>query len=318
MALGAARIVACVARGFVFLLQAGGASMLTVAVFFASGAAFFSGAACLLAGLFALSWGTRTFSKTAGRVLIALGIFQIVMSATPLPLWAYAIWGFSVLAWIVAIVPRNRASRRLRTAAIVISAGCTLGAAVWELRYQLPPQTLYGHWSRLVVIGDSLSAEEFTEGGDPWPTLLAHDHGVVVDNLAFNGAQAASAEKKIAAEQLSDALVLLEIGGNDILGATSTTDFNRYLERLLKKVCRSDNSVVMLELPLPPLYNRYGEIQRHLASAYQVHTIPKREFASVIAGDQATLDGLHFSGAGHRKMAAMIWKHVSSALRRAP
>lgn len=289
--------------------------MLSLAVYFASGAAFFSGAACVLVSLFALTSGRHKFARPTGRFVLLLGIFQIIMSATPLPEWAYAIWALSFLVWLVANIPQKTVRPRRRTCALITCVGCTIGAAVWELRYQLPPPTLDGRWARVVVIGDSLSAAEFTEGGDPWPALLARDHGIVVDNLAFNGAQAGSAEKKVSADQVSDALVLLEIGGNDILGATSVIDFDRHLERLLKKVCRPDNAVVMLELPLPPLYNRYGETQRRLAGAYHVHLIPKRYFAGVIAGEKATLDGLHLSSEGHRKMSAMIWRQISSAVR---
>lgn len=292
--------------------------MMSVAAFFASGAAFFSGAACLLAGLTVVTRRGQWLAKAAGRLLIMLGIFQIIISATPLPLWAYALWALSLLAWIVTRLPRITSRPRGRTAALATCIGWTIAAVIWELSYQLPPPALIGHWSRLVVIGDSLSAAEFTEGGDPWPTLLARDHAIDVDNLAFNGAQAASAEKKITAEQVADALVLLEIGGNDLLGGTSATDFDRDLDRLLKKVCRPDNAVVMLELPLPPLYNRYGEIQRRLANVYGVRLVPKREFAAVIALKNATIDGLHFSRVGHQAMAQMIWKHVASAVHHDP
>jgi acyl-CoA thioesterase-1 len=292
--------------------------MMSVAAFFASGTAFFSGGACLLAGLILATRWRQRFAKAAGRLLITLGIFQIVILVTPLPLWAYSIWASSLLAWIVIRCSRFASRPRWRTAALATCIGCSVAAVVWELSYQLSPPALTGHWPRLVVIGDSLSAAEFTEGGDPWPTLLARDHAVAVDNLAFNGAQAASAEKKVSSEQVAHALVLLEIGGNDLLGATSSDDFDRHLERLLKKVCRPDNAVVMLELPLPPLYNRLGEIQRRLAGAYHVYLIPKREFARVIAGKNATVDSLHLSPAGHRAMAEMIWKHLSSVLHHDP
>jgi len=72
--------------------------MMSVAAFFASGAAFFSGAFCLLAGLAGVILGRRGFVKAIGRLLLMLGIFQIVISATPLPVWAYSIWAISLLA----------------------------------------------------------------------------------------------------------------------------------------------------------------------------------------------------------------------------
>ena len=74
----------------------------------------------------------------------------------------------------------------------------------------------------------------------------------------------------------------------------------------------------MLELPLPPLYNRFGAIQRRLARRYGVVLIPKRYFAAALSGEAATIDGLHLSPAGHRKMAAMIWSLVSDAFGESP
>ena len=66
----------------------------------------------------------------------------------------------------------------------------------------------------------------------------------------------------------------------------------------------------MLELPLPPLYNRFGAVQRRLARRFGVVLVPKRYFANVLAGDESTLDGLHLSHIGHAKMSRMIWSTV--------
>ena len=48
--------------------------------------------------------------------------------------------------------------------ALAAVIGCTLVATASELWYQLPPRLPPGHWDKLVVIGDSLSAADFTEG----------------------------------------------------------------------------------------------------------------------------------------------------------
>ena len=69
----------------------------------------------------------------------------------------------------------------------------------------------------------------------------------------------------------------------------------------------------MFELPLPPLSNEYGRIQRRLARRYQVRLIPKRIFISVLAGGGATLDSIHLSDDGHQRMAAEVWKVLAPA-----
>jgi lysophospholipase L1-like esterase len=288
--------------------------MTSVAVHFASGAAFFTGAVCLFAGIVAVIRGKHRILRPVGRLLILLGVFAIASSATPLPMWAYGIWAASLLSWVVCRTGVKIIQRKWQTYALVICVGCTFFAVSWELSYQLPPRPPAGRWDRLVVVGDSLSAEDFTEGGDPWPKLLERGHGIHVDNLAFSGAQSASAAKRVGSEDLTGALVLLEIGGNDLLGAVSTIDFEHGLERLLSLVCRDDNSVVMLELPLPPLYNGYGEVQRRLAQKHHVLLIPKRYFAGVLASAGDRVDGVHLSAAGHKKMCEMLWTLLSLCL----
>jgi len=318
--------------------------MSTLALHFASGAAFFSGSACFLAGLLFVTFARRKWLPAIGRFLILTGLLLIAASATPLPVWGWCAWATTLLVWVTMRLVKVAGTLRvpssnhtepnmernerhtecacylpsrcnyLKAATLVAVSGCTLAAMAWEISYQLPPRMPAGQWERLVVIGDSLSAADFTEGGDPWPTLLAHDHKFDVVNLAFSGAKAGSAEKHVSAEQVAHALVVLEIGGNDLLGETTPADFERDLERLLQKVCRADNAVVMLELPLPPLYNRFGEIQRRLAGRHHVVLIPKRYFASVLAGSNATVDGLHLSRVGHQNMAEMIVGIVSPSL----
>ena len=72
-------------------------NMSAVALHFASGAAFFTGAACLVAGMLAVAHGRHRFVRPAGRLLFLLGLFAIATSATPLPTWAYGIWAANLL-----------------------------------------------------------------------------------------------------------------------------------------------------------------------------------------------------------------------------
>jgi acyl-CoA thioesterase-1 len=334
--------------------------MSSVALHFASGGAFLSGAAFFVVGLLVVTFARGKLLTAIGRIGILLAIVSIALSATPLPVWAWCVWGATLVVWIaarfacVAGTPRvpsaasqtvtderesirpavgkqGRGTRRVPAALPVVA--CTVAVVAWEISWQLPPRGLHGRSDRLVVIGDSLSAEDFTEGGDPWPTLLAREHGIEVKNLAFSGAKAGSAAKRVTSDDVAGAVVLVEIGGNDLLGGTTSAEFERNLEALLGKICRHGpeeraarplpplakegntpagaDVVAMLELPLPPLYNRFGEIQRRLARRYDVVLIPKRYFASVFIGKEATLDGLHLSPAGHKKMAELVWENVS-------
>src|SRR5262249_1918090 len=148
--------------------------MYTVAIYFASGAAFFSGAGLLIAGLLIGAAGCGRVLRASGRLAIVLGVIVVALSATPIPIWAYGVWCASCAAWAVsrfdrAEMGRNRSGvegvtgvRRLvelettdssktgagpcsrwgtigRRAAAIVFVSCPLYAVAWELAFQLPP-----------------------------------------------------------------------------------------------------------------------------------------------------------------------------------
>jgi acyl-CoA thioesterase-1 len=79
------------------------------------------------------------------------------------------------------------------------------------------------------------------------------------------------------------------------------------------ELARLPQQVIMLELPLPPFRHEYSRIQRSLARKHDVRLVPKRLFLSVLTADGATLDTIHLSQTGHRRMAALVWDLVGSA-----
>jgi acyl-CoA thioesterase-1 len=101
--------------------------------------------------------------------------------------------------------------------------------------------------------------------------------------------------------------VIVEIGGNDLLGSTTTTKFAADLEALLKHLQTADRQILMFELPLPPFFIEYGRIQRSLAARHNVALIPKRVLLSIIAGNGSTLDSIHLTQSGHQDMADSVW-----------
>jgi acyl-CoA thioesterase-1 len=127
------------------------------------------------------------------------------------------------------------------------------------------------------------------------------------------GAKVGSMLRKAEKTPVEDGIILLEIGGNDLLGSTSSIDFDRDLDQLLAKLCGNGRIVLMFELPLPPLANEFGRIQRSLAKKYGVHLVPKRIFVGVLTADGATVDSVHLSPRGHELMAETVWSLIRTA-----
>jgi acyl-CoA thioesterase-1 len=279
----------------------------------ASGQSFFTGAACLTVAVCLSGWKMRRPIRMARTALVGLGGTLVFVSATPLPAWFSFLLLIASLVWLAGEAFRGRVPARLVLGLRVAVATAWLAAVLVEWPYHRSPRVPpLGH-PTLGIIGDSITAGI----GDPkvvtWPRILAESHGVVVHDHARAGADVASALQQAAAVSPEERLVLLEIGGNDILGETTPAGFEAGLARLLSAVCQPDRVVVMLELPLPPTYNAYGRIQRRLARHYKTVLVPKRVLLGVLQQQGATLDTIHLTQQGQQGMADAVWNVVQAA-----
>lgn len=273
----------------------------------ASGQSFFTGCTLIiLAALMSLS--DKPWTRRMMGLSFLLGMIAVVVSSTPLPWWSYGVLGTVTLTWLL-VQFRKRKQRGLTYAMIVV----WLAAVGLELPFHLLPHVEPVADRSLTVIGDSVTAGLGDAKTTTWPVLLNHAHGLTVQDLSRVGATVSSAQKQVAETQVESPLVLLEIGGNDILGSTTSAQFETGLEQLLAELAAPGRQLVMLELPLPPFYHQYGLVQRQLARKYGVKLVPKRVFLSVLAGGGATLDSIHLSQAGQQQMANVVWEIVGPA-----
>jgi lysophospholipase L1-like esterase len=190
-----------------------------------------------------------------------------------------------------------------------------------EIRYAIAPTIPFPKSDTLFVLGDSISI-----GADPpgknWPQLLGDSAKLKARSFSAGGAKVEDALVGARRINQEDALVIIEIGGNDLLSGTSIPKFREGLEKLMALACGQRRIVAMVELPLPPFYNRYGMVQRALAKEHGVTLIPKRFMADVMSTPGATVDGLHFSNTGHtlfaRELFGMLSHSVSGTNARGP
>lgn len=280
---------------------------------FGSGLAFFLGLGLILTGLTVFAVSERSIWKILATCLAVLGLCVVGLSAAPLPYWFYALAAMLSGAWLIAErLTQSRLyvwRRALRASVAVV---CLIAVAM-ELPYHLSPSLHATGKPTLYILADSVTAgtgEKIT-----WPKLLAKAQAVDVVDLSMAGATVNSALKQADGVTRSGGIVLLEIGGNDLLGETSVADYELDLERLLQKVCQPGRAVLMFELPLPPFRNEYGRVQRRLAAKHHVTMIPKRLFMGVLSETGATIDSVHLAHLGHERMAAIVWAFIQPAYR---
>ncbi len=279
-----------------------------VVVHIVSGHAFFTGVALVVIAAIASTPG-RPIAKRMAVLASFVGLLAIVISSTPIPYWYCAIAAVGTVVWIASLVQRRFWSR-----APMVLAGVWLGAALLELPYHFTPRLQVAVDRSVTVFGDSVTAGiGDDETSETWPRILARMHQLKVQDLSHVGETAASALERARAHQIESSVVVIEIGGNDLLGSTTAAEFARDLEALLTYVESPNRQVVMFELPLPPFYHAYGRVQRRLAAKHHVALVPKHVFLSVLAASGSTLDSIHLSQSGHQLMADRVWRILQPA-----
>ena len=274
-----------------------------------SGHAFFSGIAMVLTAVF-LSTQKQAIAHRFAFVVFSIGILFVVLSSTPIPYWYYGLTTAATLFWLLTL--KQPTSRRSAAFAMVV---LWLGAVTLELPWHFVPGPKPIAAQSLTIIGDSVTSGMGEGEAETWPGLLAAQHRIGVQDLSHVGETARSALKRIREHGIQSSLLLVEIGGNDILGSTTSKEFERDLDTLLTYLKTPGREILMFELPLPPFCHEFGRVQRTLASRHGVHLIPKRVFLDIIAMSGATLDSIHLSQSGHQQMADLVWSLIEPAIR---
>jgi len=131
----------------------------TLIYLFISGQALFAGLA--LSTLAPALYRNHAKSLT-GTFAVATGIMGVTLvlaSATPLPVWVYALW-LTATVWTWICVGRKRA---MWWSAFTVNTVLACAMGVWEAGYQLPVPIDAAGRNSLTVLGDSLSM------GAEWP-----------------------------------------------------------------------------------------------------------------------------------------------------
>ena len=228
-----------------------------------------------------------------------LGLALIIMACPPFDWIVYAAFGASFLFWFIVW---NRAAEtgiwlRMRTLAMVLMLFLLITLPAVEWSHRATPVIEGEASDHLVVLGDSISAG-LGSRVKPWPTVMQQITNLNVRNISRAGATISDGMAMTESVSADDHLVLVELGGNDLLAGEPSDEFARGLEAVLAKLAVRGRTVVMFELPLLPGSIAYGRIQRRLAAKYGIWLIPKRFLTRIIAGPDATSDGLHLTDIG--------------------
>ena len=144
---------------------------------------------------------------------------------------------------------------------------------------------------RILVVGDSLSAEYGIARNSGWVSLLKHelqsaDPPVDVVNASISGDTTAGGLTRFAPllERLAPAIVVIELGANDGLRGLPVTVARTNLKKMIDLARSRGASVVLVGIQVPPNYGR------EYAEGF------KTMFSELAAGGQAALVSFLFEG----------------------
>ncbi|MBA4031533.1 MAG: hypothetical protein C0478_11685 [Planctomyces sp.] len=180
-----------------------------------------------------------------------------------------------------------------------------VGAAMDRIGPQSQPRQVSD--GSLMVIGDSVTAG-LNDGDRVWPGQLQSPWKITT--VAQPGATVKSAMKQLELLPEESGTLLIEIGGNDILGPTTLTEYRERLDQLLTAASRRPYDLVLLELPWPPLSQPYALVHRELAAKHRVRLIPRRRFMQILTTTGATYDGIHLTDYGHSLFAWWVENEI--------
>lgn len=161
-----------------------------------------------------------------------------------------------------------------------------------------------GDLTRILVLGDSLSAGYGIDIQQGWVNLLAQEltqlHKVSITNASVSGETSSGGLARLPAllAQHQPAIVILELGGNDGLRGQPLKLLEKNMQAMIDKSKASGAHVILAGMQIPPNYgaryaNQFKALYPKLAAQNQLTLIPF--LLEDVAGhsDLIQQDGIH-------------------------
>lgn len=200
--------------------------------------------------------------------------------------------------------------RLLRTTKLILAS---LAVAL-ALGCSAPKQASLPSGSRVLALGDSLTAPHGVQPQEAWPALLAQRTGWQVVNAGVSGNTSAEALARLTPllEEHQPQLLLVTLGGNDMLRRLPQAQTVANLGRMVDLGKARGAQVVLLATPKPSVAGAFfnslsaAEFYRDVAKEKGVPLI-EDPLPDVLSDARLKGDQLHPNAAGHAELARRIF-----------
>ncbi|PLX77088.1 MAG: arylesterase [Azoarcus sp.] len=165
----------------------------------------------------------------------------------------------------------------------------------------------------VLAFGDSVTFGTGAAVGEDWPTLLAARTGWQVINAGIPGdtAQAATARIRPLLDEHQPRLVIIEIGGNDLLRRRAQSAVKEDIRQIVATVKSAGAQPVLVAVPELSLF---GLVASKASDAPLYEALAEEEripliadvFSDVLSRPELTADKIHPNARGYQEMATGI------------
>jgi len=183
---------------------------------------------------------------------------------------------------------------------------------------------------RILVVGDSLSAEYGLARGTGWVALLQQKlaqekPGVQVINASISGETTSGGRSRMAAllQKHQPSHVVIELGGNDALRGLPLNMTQDNLQNMTRQAQAAGAQVLLLGMQMPPNYGtdmarQFEAAYAHVAKSQKAALVPF--FLKGIGDDPEPLkwfqaDRIHPNEAAQPRMLANVWPTLKKQLK---
>ncbi len=159
----------------------------------------------------------------------------------------------------------------------------------------------------ILAFGDSLTAGVGTTPEHSYPSVLAELSGRRVINAGVSGETTAGGLARLP-DVLDDTrpeLIILLLGGNDILRNVNPVDTRGNLAGMIELARSREIPVVLIAVPERNLFSSAAPFYRELADEYGL-VLEDRLIARLLRNNRYKSDPIHFNQLGYRTMAEGI------------
>jgi lysophospholipase L1-like esterase len=159
----------------------------------------------------------------------------------------------------------------------------------------------------IVAFGDSLTHGTGANTNDAYPAVLAALTGRTVINAGVPGDTTSSGLERLPAvlDEYKPRLVLLCLGGNDMLRKQPEAATENNLRLLVKTIRASGAEVVLISVPEPALFGGTPDFYSRLAEDLKL-PLEQDVFNEVLKDNRLKSDPIHANAAGYRVVAERL------------